>query len=383
MSFLFPFFNVLILLASLQGIILSALLFFNRNKKIADRLLAVVLALFSLASINIYLSESNMPWQVGVALSLIPTIVLMPIGPLIYFYVCSLIEPGFTISRKERLHFTPVIIDLLPIFAGWVLTAGYLLKYFSQDYLLEWGNIIDQYNSYSDLPRWMSLTFYLILTKRKLSESTLNNDQSPRKFDANLFQWLSFFVHAFLFFQVIWLIFLVPYIIPGTRFALLDQVGYYPIYLPLAGLIYTLGIKGFLYARLHGERFREGSIKLNPEVSARVAKALTDAMEQQKIYLNPDLDLATVVAFVGSDQRTVSHVLNKHFGKSFNAFINDYRIEQVKRLMADPASRQLTLSGIAFESGFNSQSTFQRVFKQSTSLSPKAYYDQQIRVHRE
>src|SRR5687768_8144214 len=97
MSFLFPFLNVLILLASLQGFILSALFYFNRNKRLADRLLALVLALFSLASVNIYFSESDMPWQVGVALSLIPTIVLMPIGPLIYFYARCLIEPGFSL----------------------------------------------------------------------------------------------------------------------------------------------------------------------------------------------------------------------------------------------------------------------------------------------
>jgi AraC-like DNA-binding protein len=376
MSSFFPLFNILILLASIQGFILSALLYFGRNKRISDRLLAVVLVLFSLASLNIYLSESNMPWQVGVALSLIPTIVLMPIGPLIYFYVCSLLDPGFALTRSHKLQFATVIIDLVPIIAGWVLTAGYLLEYFSQDYLLVWGNIIDQYNSYSDMPRWMSLSFYLILTQRILSGAPSNYIPTPRKSGSNVIQWLKFFVVSFLIFQIIWLIFLVLYIIPGTRFALLDQVGYYPIYLPLAFLIYSLGLKGFLYSRLQGDKSREGSIKLTTEQSAVVAAALTNAMEHHKMYLNPDLDLSTLVRFIGSDQRTVSHVLNKHFRKSFNAFLNDFRIEQVKRLMADPRSRHLTLTGIAFESGFNSQSTFQRVFKQSTSLSPKAYYQQ-------
>jgi AraC-like DNA-binding protein len=376
MSSFFPLFNVLILLASIQGFILSALLYFGRNKRISDRLLAVVLTLFSLASVNIYLSESNMPWQVGVALSLIPTIVLMPIGPLIYFYVCSLLDPGFALSRNHKIQFATVIVDFLPIIAGWVLTVGFLLKHFSQDYLLEWGNIIDQYNSYSDIPRWMSLSFYLILTQRKLSGVPSNYIRPQRKSGSNVFLWLKFFARSFLIFQVIWLIFLVPYIIPGTRFALLDQVGYYPIYLPLAVLIYALGLKGFLHARLQGDRSSEGSIKLTMQQSAAVADALTNAMEHHKMYLNPDLDLSMLVTFIASDQRTVSHVLNKHFRKSFNAFVNDFRIEQVKRLMADPGSRHLTLSGIAFESGFNSQSTFQRVFKQSTSLSPKAYYQQ-------
>jgi AraC-like DNA-binding protein len=383
MSYLFPFLNVLTLLASVQGFILGAVLYFNRNKRLADRLLAVVLTLFSLASLNIYLSEANMPWQVGVALSLIPTIVLMPIGPLIYFYVSCLLDPGFSLRRKHKLQFIPVMIDFLPIVAGWILMTGHLFHYFSQDYLLEWGDIIGQYNSYSDIPRWMSLSFYLIVTQRKLSASALNNNQTPKPTAANLFQWLKFFVGAFLLFQLIWLMFLIPYIIPATRFALLDQAGYYPIYIPLAVLIYTLGIKGLLYSRLHGDSFREGSIKLSEEQSIKMVAALTNAMEHHKLYLNPDLDLSTLVTFIGSDQRTVSHVLNQRLHKTFNAFVNHYRVEEVKRLMLDPKNRHLTLSGMALECGFNSQSTFQRVFKQSTALSPKAYYQQQAGVQSE
>ena len=383
MSLIFPFLNVLTLLASIQGFILGALLYYNRNKRLADRLLALVLTLFSLASLNIYLSEANMPWQVGVALGLIPTIVIMPIGPPIYFYVCCLLDPGFTLNRKYKLQFIPIIIDLLPIITAWVLTAGSLLNYFSQEYLQEWGNIIGQYNSYSDIPRWMSLSFYLILTQRKLSASVLSNGQTPKLSSSNLFQWLRFFVRAFLLFQLIWLMFLIPYIIPATRFALLDLTGYYPIYIPLAVLIYTLGIKGLLYSRLHGDSLREGSIKLSEDQSIKLVAALTNAMEHHKLYLNPDLDLSTLVAFIGSDQRTVSHILNQRLHKSFNAFVNHYRIEDVKRHMLDPRSRHLTLSGIALECGLNSQSTFQRVFKQSTSLSPKAYYQQQASVQNE
>ena len=155
--------NTIILLGCLQGFILSALLFFSAPKRLAEQLLAAMLFLLSLASLNIYLMESDAPWQVGVVLSLVPTIIVMPFGLLIYFYTRSLLNPSFRLEPKHKLHFLPVIIDLLPAITAWILAIGQLLKTFAQDYLSEWDNIIGQYNSYSDLPRWLSITLYLLL----------------------------------------------------------------------------------------------------------------------------------------------------------------------------------------------------------------------------
>ncbi|HYC85725.1 MAG TPA: helix-turn-helix domain-containing protein [Chryseosolibacter sp.] len=366
--------NTVILLGCLQGFILCALLYFSPPKRLPERLLATLLLLLSLASLNIYLSESNMPPLVGVVLSLVPTIIFMPFGPLIYFYARSLIDPDFKLRREYRIHFLPVIIDVLPALAAGGLILSRVFIGMDREYQLQWDSIIGQYNSWSDLPRWISITAYLIVTKKYF----LNVSASIRQRHQKHIAWLKIFLNTFLVFQAVWFVFLVPYIIPSSRFAVLYYVGYYPIYVPLAFLIYGLGIKGFLHSRLTAKTPSEGnSSQLTKEQADKLIAAITRAMEEEKLYRQTDIDLDRLIRYVGSDQRTVSHVLNRYFLKSFNNLINYYRVEEVKQRMAAPGNEHLTLSGIAFECGFNSQSTFQRAFRQVTSLSPKEYLERQ------
>jgi len=68
-------------------------------------------------------------------------------------------------------------------------------------------------------------------------------------------------------------------------------------------------------------------------------------------------------------------VINSYFEKSFRNLINDYRIEDVKKKLLDPNNKASVLS-LALESGFNSEASFYRVFKNSTGLNPKAFIEQ-------
>jgi AraC-like DNA-binding protein len=96
-------------------------------------------------------------------------------------------------------------------------------------------------------------------------------------------------------------------------------------------------------------------------------------MEVEKYYLDPELSLSRVSASTGIPVKTISAVLNQHRNMGFADFVNTYRVREVSERMLDPANRQFTLSSLALDSGFNSQATFQRVFKNITGLSPRAY----------
>ncbi|HEX3383946.1 MAG TPA: ABC transporter permease, partial [Mucilaginibacter sp.] len=69
----------------------------------------------------------------------------------------------------------------------------------------------------------------------------------------------------------------------------------------------------------------------------------------------------------------MSRIINVALGKNFNDFINEYRVADVVQKMQDPAFDHITLLGIAYESGFNSKTTFNRTFKQMTGKSPVEY----------
>jgi AraC-like DNA-binding protein len=108
---------------------------------------------------------------------------------------------------------------------------------------------------------------------------------------------------------------------------------------------------------------------------------LKKAMEEDEIYLNPDLNLQLLAVHTGIPAKTISAVINRHLNKSFNEFVNEYRILAFKEKVQQPEMGNLTFAGIATECGFSSQATFQRSFKQITGLSPSAFKNQLLEIN--
>jgi AraC-like DNA-binding protein len=368
-------FDLLVLLGCLQGFIVSAALWFLRKgNRLANRLLGALIGLLGLMSLAVGIPVTNR-WMT-LALDLLPLIMVMPLGPLIFFYTRSVLDPSFRLGRWERLHFYPVVLDWGAKLMGWVFIIGLLLGVFPEQLGPAWGDFMDEYNAYVDIPRWLSLSGYLYFTWQQLKGFEPAGKDGTQLRNR---QWLRQMVGVFAFFQVIWLLHLVPYTIPSVRWKLLDALGWYPIYIPVAGLIYWLGLKGYLHARSTPEEAvgRGTPAKALPsETTEKAVLALTQAMQADRLYLDPELSVEKVARHVGLPPKTVSFVLNQHLGQSFNAWVNAYRIEAVKSQLHNPAFEHLTLTGIALECGFNSQATFGRAFKQMTGVAPGEYAKQ-------
>lgn len=373
--------DLILLLGSGQGFILATLLWVNRNgNRLSNRLLAALIGLLALMSLAVGVPVANR-W-VSFALDLLPLIMAMPLGPLIFFYTKSVLDPAFDIGRTERRHFYPVVLDWGGKFIGWLFVGGVLLGFFREQDGPAWGRIMNEYDTYADIPRWLSVTIYLILTRQFLSQhQRIDNAGNVGSQQPNLL-WLRQFVNVFLVFQGVWLVHLIPYIIPALRGPLLDKFGWYPLYIPIAILIYWLGLKGYLHARNSPVDVVTRKIiatSIPTEIVEKAIRSLTTAMQTDKLYLDPELTVEKVGRHVQLPPKTVSFVLNQHLQKSFNTFVNEYRIEAVKGQLTNPANEHLTLTGIAFGCGFNSQATFQRVFRQMTGVSPKEYAGMQYK----
>jgi len=102
-------------------------------------------------------------------------------------------------------------------------------------------------------------------------------------------------------------------------------------------------------------------------------RRLKEAVAARRLYEDADLTLATLAVELGLHPHDLSKILNQGLKKNFSDFINEFRVREVARKMKDPAYDKLTLLGIAYESGFNSQSTFHRVFKELTGKTPADY----------
>lgn len=361
--------HTIILLGALQGIISGCLLYFSRYQQPASQLLAVTLWLLSLSSLNIFLNYTGIYyWNTTTAMihALLPMVILMPVGPLIYFYIRSSIQPGFKLTRGRKMHFLPVILDLVPSITVIIYLAGVSMGMI-KDNRNEWGAFIDDYNVYSDIARWLSITIYLVISLRFLSHvkssSVLVTDHA---------QWLRQFTRVFLVFQTAWLIYLAVYVAPGYTDLVLDTVGWYPVYIPLAVLIYWLGIKGYMQSQSIGSR-PKNIPSFKPSEVVGTVSSLRQAMEEDRLYVNPGLNLLTLSRHIGIAPKTVSAILNQHLHKNFKDFVNEYRVEALKQKLKDRDAHHLTILGVALDCGFNSKASFQRVFKEVTGVSPSEY----------
>ena len=93
-------------------------------------------------------------------------------------------------------------------------------------------------------------------------------------------------------------------------------------------------------------------------------------MAEAQPWLEPELTLAELAHRLRTNTSLLSHVINTGCGQNFNDFVNRYRVAEAERKLQDPRLAHYSLVGIALESGFNSKSTFNRVFKKLTGRTP-------------
>ena len=100
---------------------------------------------------------------------------------------------------------------------------------------------------------------------------------------------------------------------------------------------------------------------------------LTHYMKTQKPYLTPSLTIDDLSQKLSIPGWQLSQVINTSFHQNFFNFINNYRIEEAKRLMMEPSNNKTTILEILYDVGFNSKSTFNDVFKKHTGMTPSEF----------
>jgi AraC-like DNA-binding protein len=112
---------------------------------------------------------------------------------------------------------------------------------------------------------------------------------------------------------------------------------------------------------------------LTEEEGTRIMNNLNAVMQQKKPYLDPGLNIDGLAVIVDSNRHHVSQVLNDKLKKSFYDYINSYRVEEAKTLLTDPVTASHKIASIAYDSGFNSLSTFNDVFRKCTGNTPSQF----------
>jgi AraC-like DNA-binding protein len=96
-------------------------------------------------------------------------------------------------------------------------------------------------------------------------------------------------------------------------------------------------------------------------------------MKKNKPHLDPEINIYQLAKLLDVKKHHLSQVINEKSGMNFFDFINSFRVAEIKRNLADTDMKNLTLLGVALESGFNSKATFNAAFKKFTGLTPSDF----------
>jgi len=405
MLFEFNRFSSLLLIFFVHGLVYAILLWRKGivNETRSDKWLSLFLFLCIL-----YIA----PWMIGFAgwydtqpyrdiLFYVPFQQLFFIGPVIFFYVQSLLNPSFRFGKNEWWHLLPGILYLLfsiimvvtdklvlkkyyflaggqdPDFDTWYQLTGFasMLFYFflSLRYYNLYKKLILQVVSYAELVsfRWVRnfLVAFLIMLFIKIVFFILGEITDMSYWDT----WWYFFVFAILFYYIA---------ITGYANSVETKVAFKPhllTYRPTLLLNYSPSLTLTESVTEEAEIIAiEPASKENAadEVLTEWKPKLLGLLQEEKIYEDPELTLTQVAKQLQSNPSFISMVVNRGFGLNFNDFINQFRIEAVKEMLKKGEHKKQTLLGIAYECGFNSKATFNRAFKKVTGLTPKEWVQQ-------
>ncbi len=368
--------DFLILSLALQGFVLAGMLFYSAKKINSNRWLASLILLLSYSTALMEVFHSNLPNTNPLVYVFLPQLRLL-LGPLLYFYTRGLLFGDKKLTRKDYLHFSPLIFELGPQIAFIFHFCGLLLiPGISRWYLpFEKQVIIFQSGNTGNLPFFFSFVIYAALCFKMVRSNYLNLEVST--FKLTDIRWLKTLLHIIFYLLITWSI---TIILGYLQLPQLAGIIKYTMTLLAIGFAYWLAMSA--YAR-QSKMSASDVVEYNkPPVkiyfsaieAGKYSQRLISLMEDDRVYLNPALKLDFLAAQIGISEKLMSNLLNQHVGKNFNDFVNEYRIQEARKKLNDPTTvRQFTIAAIAFDCGFNSLATFQRCFKQFTGTTPSQY----------
>ena len=360
--------------AFIQAWIYAILLWIRskQNGRLSDLLLGLVLVgmAFNIWDYMLGFSGIEILWR---QLNFFPRSFGYAFPPLCYYYFKSQVDSNFRFSKKDIWNFLPFIIHTLYhviVFSLGQDAVKTVEKNFHGPFYIPQietilDMVIDIYFYYRSLKLYQQ---YREWTKTQFSD-----------IDSVSFKWFRnlLIIMALTFVAVYGMIIIDN--IYDLKFEqdwwdkLIQAVLIY--YVCIAGYAQSQPTKALTFKEPESqvetnqkERFEEGELMI-------WKNKILHLMQQEKLYLQPELSLADISGRLRTNVSVLSGVVNNAFGKNFNDFVNEYRVNEFKERIHLPENKNITLLGIAFDCGFNSKATFNRSFKKFTGKAPKEFLE--------
>jgi AraC-like DNA-binding protein len=378
MIFEFNQYSTPLLFGFIQGWVYALIFWVRawRRERLSDFLFGCLLAAlsFEIWEYMLGFAGNNMLWT---TYEFLPRNFNFLLGPLLFFYLKSQFNTDYRLRWHDMLHSLPFLI-----FVVYRVTV-----YVQGPQFVEYWKVTVHDNGINWIEVATSLVLFVVYWVKSYRLYRAYHQWVPSQFsnpDAVDFGWFRVFLLITISVQVFsWLMTMVDIWLN------LDFWHDWWDELVTAGMIYYLGIAGLQQTQPHKIEFAEADTLLSDVATAAISTSRTDKvtddelagyqarlermMREERPYLDPELSLPELARRLDTNASVLSAVINRVFGKNFNDYINEYRVEAVKNMLSGGSAGHLSLLGIAYECGFNSKSTFNRAFRKIAGVAPSAW----------
>jgi len=384
--------NLLIFFGSAQGFILSSILFFKKkgNRK-ANIIISLLILIISLDIFIKYLDISKIISEFPHLISITEPFYLL-LGPLIYLYTKFQTDTNLCFKKKYLFFFLPTLLELIFYGEFYFESSEYKLSKVAE--LSQNLTFVEEYKFFWGIETVYNI-FFIVFAIRILIKFNKKIKKYYSNIDKINFNWLRLFlILNLIFFSVqVFLAFFVKdidivddiitllYLFAGTIFMIIGYRALSQSIVPsISGNEVIINIdnseveeNGSSKLKLENETGKYLKSSLNNEYKEEILIKLISLMEEDKKYLETSLKLNNLAEELDISSNNLSQIINEKLNKNFYDFVNSYRIEYAKEILLDKKKKHLTILAISFEVGFNSKSTFNRVFKEVTSMTPTKF----------
>ncbi|MDW3195039.1 MAG: helix-turn-helix domain-containing protein [Cytophagales bacterium] len=359
-------------ISTLQGLLVALnLLFLKKGNQRANRFLGVLILVIALILFqNFVIAAGFYTYLPHLIFVFYPLNGL--IGPLFFIYVIVLLFPQHQFRPIELLHFLGFTV--LMIFHWNYLWFSAALKI----QFAEWVYFSDSVTQKQALISIISLrlhtiaySVFAILTITKRINSLKGHHANGSISYLNKFNQIAYLFAGYALTSMIVSIFAFTF---EWKIGLFEVYGHVvnSTFLLLMAVI-TLHFPKHLFFVLKEKPHHANEI---PGPIALPEAELYAWMNEKKYFLNPDLKLHDLAIQLQVAPHALSERINQDLNMNFYDFVNHFRIEEFKQRALAPENKHLTLLALAYEVGFNSKASFNRIFKKNTGLTPSQFLRQ-------
>jgi len=305
-----------------------------------------------------------------------------------YLYIRSVLNDENALHKRDLWHSLPFILGFIQYAPYYFSSAAFkkqvverLLSDNTLEYTINVG-IVDE-ATFSVVRALISLTYAILIIHvlRKQQVFGLCKNVKRKGFKQRIYKWILLFgvtlsVNLISFSGFV-LTNLFPVLQPSDLVSGLIELIIY-IFFNGSLLLYTAYLLIFPETLIGVYKYQrktqqENDAKENENEFEEELLTLKEALEKEKIYQTNSLKLNELSADLEIPPRKLSYLINEHFGMNFNELINEYRIKEAISKIEDGYFDTYTVSALLKEIGFSNKTTFYKLFKDKTGLTPTDY----------